>query len=531
VRSAAVRSVGGFDERLDRAEDAELWVRLCRLGYRFVDAYHVGIAYRRSRGSLVTAAPERQLTALAAVFGAADEADPSVVGHGPRPVPEPLPTIAAAAARRGWILRYVALVAASDPDRAVQLGVELLPAAVRRGIDADAEAPGLAAGAAARLGLDPGARAELTAVTTRVLVRLVPPLEPEWTPTVEVEAWRAATLTRATAVDAPVVPRSAATRGEIDGAVVLIPEARYHVDELGPLAVELRRRDVPVRFMVSPKTVPAALSELGRYAAEALPYEPDQLRWARAVVTLNDWGPLREALAVAADHGVATFAKVEGVQDFEDVESTWTRRPYRSAAVILAQGPNDVEALPEKETAVVGSSRLERIWHQAEAGRGSHALVNLNFTFHVLTAQRDQWVKSVQEGVRRAGVPALVSRHPAERGAVFGMPVAAKPFRHEITRAGLLVTRFSTVAFEAIARGVPFVYHNPHDERFPAFQRPGGAFLVSTDAGELAAAVAEVSAWTGYRQKAREFFFRQVDVEAERSSAERAADVVVKVSA
>jgi predicted dehydrogenase len=32
-------------------------------------------------------------------------------------------------------------------------------------------------------------------------------------------------------------------------------------------------------------------------------------------------------------------------------------------------------------------------------------------------------------------------------------------------------------------------------------------------------------------EQAREFFFRQVDVEAERSSAERAADVVVKVSA
>jgi hypothetical protein len=75
------------------------------------------------------------------------------------------------------------------------------------------------------------------------------------------------------------------------------------------------------------------------------------------------------------------------------------------------------------------------------------------------------------------------------------------------------------------------VYHNPHGERFPAFQRPGGAFPVSTDAGELAAAIAEVSAWTAYRRRAREFFFRQVDVEAERSSAERAADVVVKVSA
>ncbi len=532
IRVDALRAVGGFDETSDRGEDADLWLRLCRLGYRFVDAAHVGIAYRRSGGSLVTAAPEAQLRSLAAVFATADRPDPSVEGHGPLPAPEPVGDVAASVARRGWVLRYLAMVAATDADEAVRLGQELLSVHARRGIDPARDAPALASWATVRLGLDEDARRELVGTTQGVLDRLVPPLARDWTPVVDPAAWAAAVRDRAVPIGPPVLAgERAVRRSDVDGAVVLIPEARYHVDELGPLGAELEQRGVPVRYMVSPKTVPAARAELGRYTNAALPYQPEQLRWARAVVSLNDWGPLKAALLDAHAHGVATFAKVEGVQDFEDVESTWERRPYRSAAVILAQGENDVAALPEKETAVVGSSRLERIWRQPPSERGPHALVNLNFTFHVLTEQRDRWLTSVEEGLRAAGVAGLVSRHPAERGNVFGLPVATKPFRYEITRAGLLVTRFSTVAFEAIARGVPFVYHNPHGERFPTFQQPDGAFPVTRDADELAAAARELIAWTDYRTIAREFFLRQVDVDPGRTPAQRAADVILKVSA
>lgn len=530
LRTDAIRSVGGFDERFERGEDAELWLRLCRVGYRFVDAEHVGIAYRRSAGSLVTAAPGAQLDALAGVFAAADRPDPAVAGHGPLPAPEPLGAVAAGRARRGWILRYVAMIAATDPEEAVRRGLELMPAQARRGIVAHREAPSLAAAAAVRLGLNDDDRRALVATTSDVLARLSPRLDGAWTPSIDVDGWRTTALAGAVPIRAPVRQRIGGTPVDVDGTVVLIPEARYHVDELGPLGDELARRGVPVRYMVSPKSVPAAKAELGRYADHALPYTPEQLRSARAVVSLNDWGPLKEALRAARDAGVPTFAKVEGVQDFEDVESKWERRPYRSAAVILAQGTNDVDALPEQHTFIVGSSRLERIWNAPAIERGEHALVNLNFTFHVLTEQRDRWLSSVHQGLEASGVPGLVSRHPAERGPVFGLPVATKPFRYEITQAGLLVTRFSTVAFESIARGVPFVYHNPHGERFPTFQQPDGAFVISRSAGELAAAVTEVIGWRDYRAVAREFFLRQVDVDPSRTSAERAADVIVKLS-
>ena len=61
VRTEVVRSVGGFDETLVRAEDADLWSRIMRRGFRFVFAGDVGVAYRRTPGSLSLGNPDAQL--------------------------------------------------------------------------------------------------------------------------------------------------------------------------------------------------------------------------------------------------------------------------------------------------------------------------------------------------------------------------------------------------------------------------------------------------------------------------------------
>ena len=531
LRTDVVRSVGGFDERLTRAEDADLWFRLARLGFRFLDAGCLGVAYRRTPGSLVTAAPGAQLDALLDVFERAERPDRSVHGHGPLPAPEPVSAVALSHARRGHILRYVALTAIDDFDRAVAAGERGLHPIVRRSIDVEVELPALRNHVAARLALDEMHMPTVDDAVRRVLHSLRPPIAERWQPLVDPGPWREALLARARAFGPRPPVTSAGIRTAVAGAVVLVPEARYHVDELGPIADELRVRGIPVQFMVSPKTVPAALDELGRYADHALAYAPDEIAHARALVTLNDWGPLKQLVEIANDAGVATFGKVEGVQDFDDIESTWERNPYRTVSYVLAQGANDVAALPEKDTYVVGSSRLERLWAAEPTIPGEHALVNLNFTFQVLTGHRDSWLTSVRDALGLAGVPMLVSTHPAERREVLGAPIATKPFRFEVTKAGIVVSRFSTVPFEAMARGVPFVYHNPHGERFPTFLDPGGAFLVCSSADELVDAAREALSWRGdYRHRCAEFFARQISIDPDRTSAARAADVIVRLT-
>lgn len=97
---------------------------------------------------------------------------------------------------------------------------------------------------------------------------------------------------------------------------------------------------------------------------------------------MNDWGEeYKEYVEIANELEIPTFAKIEGVQDFDDDDVHWERKAYQRARWILAQGPNDVRALPMKDSIVVSNNRLERIWIDPPRGRVSTlVVVNLNFT-------------------------------------------------------------------------------------------------------------------------------------------------------
>ncbi|MEM1334487.1 MAG: glycosyltransferase family A protein [Actinomycetota bacterium] len=530
LRRRALIGLGGFDETFHRAEDSELWHRALRFGFRFLDARHVGVAYRRSPGSMVLRDPQAQIETLREIELRADAPDPHIGAHGPLPIADGLAALAAPGLRAGGQYRYAAMMALSDFDAAVEFITDSVPAPVRAEIDAPVLTRQLVSYVRARMGIS---QATLVFDTETTIRRLVHAIRPEttasWTPVVDVEAWLSERQQRATAAR-PSPQVVAATPDAVAGAVVLLVEAVYHVDEFGPLAAALERIGQRAVFMDTPKTVPGALAALGDHAPAVVEWDVDVIPHAAAVVVLNDWGPVRELVERANEAGVPTFSKVEGVQDFEDVDTGRVRRPYRTTAVVLGQGPNDLRSLPDRRVEIVGSSRLERIWAKGPIECSERVLVNLNFTYHVLTEHRERWMETVCQAVDRVGVEAVVSTHPAERSRNVGLPIATGPFRHEITKSGVLVSRFSTVPFEAMAWGVPFVYHNPHGELVPTFTRPDGAFAITSDTDQLARALeAGLTPANQDRARWRDFFAQQVDIDPEQPSEERAAEVIVSV--
>jgi hypothetical protein len=109
-------------------------------------------------------------------------------------------------------------------------------------------------------------------------------------------------------------------------------------------------------------------------------------------------------------------------------------------------------------------------------------------------------------------------------------PATTIPISLMLTRATALVSRFSTVPFEAMARGVPFIYHNPHGERIPTFLEPEGAFDVTTDATSLAQALRDHDPpGEAVRTRTDPFFRRQVSIIDGRPSEVRTADVIDSV--
>ncbi len=329
---------------------------------------------------------------------------------------------------------------------------------------------------------------------------------------------------------------AAALEEALAGTVALMPAVPYHVEELLPLAEALGRRGVPAAFLVSDHRWEGLRAHLKGAPFPVLRCLPagDWVRGAAALLTMNDWAEVyRDVVVRGNEAGVPTFAKVEGVQDFADDDVVWERRAYRTAAHVLGQGPNDAAALAGADVHVVGSTRLERMWlaPPRPAAGADLAVINLNFTYGVLAEARLPWLESALEACAAAGLPHAVSLHPAETDPPPGTPVAREPAADLLERAAVLVSRFSTLPFEAMARGVPFVYHNPHGERVPTFAEPGGAFEVTRTTAELKDALAAAGEWAaGYRERCAPFFLRQVDVDPSRPAAERGADAIVAIA-
>lgn len=525
LRRTAIEAAGGFDETVAVAEDADFWFRLLRRGFTILEVDHVGVVYRRSPKSKVLGDPERQLRAMNEIFVAADRSHEDEM-VGPLPIYEGVQDIAMTADRLTQVLRYLSMIALRDLDRAVELGCEILPPSVRAGIRSDREARHLVSHAISRLMIvDARERFSAEASVFEMLRRLVPDYDQLWESRLgtsrRIQGHPARTL-------APTPDIVSSDGVDLSSTVLLLPEALYHVDELGPLSSSLKRMGIECRFMLTPKTLSTAHSALGAFCDHVLAYDESVGERCRAIVVLNDWGPVKSMLQKANDHGVPTFAKVEGVQDFDDHDTGRDRQAYRTASVILGQGRNDVASLPTKRVEVVGSTRLERIWNEGPVPLTDTVLVNLNFTFHVLTEHRSAWIASVVEAIRRTRRTGVISAHPAERTRGVGLPFASKSFRHEITRSGVLVSRFSTVPFEAMARGVPFIYHNPHAEKVPTFADPRGAFPITDSVDGLIEAIQAAGHQDSIDQRERwESFFRdQIDIDESKSSEDRTADLI-----
>lgn len=544
MRVEVLRSVGGFPA-VGTAEDALLWNRILREGYIFTPVNEVGVAYRMKRNSVF----RRTAADLAALIadGFAQNAAPAdnLDESSPFPFREPCTSYLWDVTKvRRLIGALAGAVEAGDEEE-----TRLLAAAVSDSLQAyqiwELPLDDVIRNQATRV-TRYASDAELVARRDRVVATVSQALEPrirELLDGVRERSTRGPRVDRlgnvGTATSFVPVSRSHIAPelldrpgSAIDGRVILMPSATYHVAETGPLADELADLGVDCVVMVSDYRWPLIERPQSAYqtpvlaSVEAGPW----LGRAAAIVVMNDWGEeFTEYVDVANDLGVPTFAKVEGVQDFEDDDVHWDRKAYQRARWILAQGQNDVAALPMKDTFVVSSNRLEKIWEQPPRVPGAPlAVINLNFTYGVLDDARDMWLDSVAVACKQAAIPYVISLHPAERDRYEGThPVATVPIRHLMTVASVLITRFSTVPFEAIARGVPFIYHNPHGEKVPTFATPDGAFDITTTVAELVDALRATEEWqVGYRERAAEFFLNQIDVDPDNPSSRRAARVI-----
>lgn len=547
LRTEVAVGIGGFNAGLNSAEDFDFWSRMLRHGYVFDPVDYTGVAYRQRIGSMFRATAVSHATNTVATYEMANRsmAAAEFATGAPHPYIQPAHKYQSDIAKfRRYLTSYVSAVARSDERSIEHLSnviVEDYAPFMARVVNLEGHVRSVAtrflrhdeSALSARrvslerdvwdslgpdLGIHPATREPFSGdppSTTGGLLKTSAIASPDCR----------------TEISRPRMSRSELVQRVEERCVFLVPEASYHVYEAGPLARELAKRGHSPVFLLSARHVERVSTELHKYSFPVVVFDPKNpelshlLESASAFVAFNDWGDASSLITSANEVGIPTFAKVEGVQDFDDVDTGRERFPYRTASHVLFQGKNDRSALRRKGS-IVGSTRLERIWRAPPARRETNlAVINVNFTYNVLEEYRDYWVDTAVDACKSAGMNYVLSMHPAERGEIADPHVSVQPMRHLLTRATLLVSRFSTVPFEAMARGVPFVYHNPHGEAVPTFAEPDGAFWTSVDSDALAEAIGEARDCENYRSKCEEFFLRQVDV-GEQSSESRGADAV-----
>ncbi|MFN3255111.1 MAG: glycosyltransferase [Ilumatobacter sp.] len=535
LRTELAIASGGFDPDFGSAEDFEFWSRLMRLGYRFIYRPDVGIAYRQRRDGMVQGQPAVHAAHVDRVMtwqeSDVDLAPLNVVA--PSPFSRGRSHYDSVVRKTERLIESLALAIAADDAQQIRDVIEMFPADAHQVAPYALNVHGIARKAMKRTGLadETISDDELCDIARRTATQfgalkkggqsIRSGLKP---PDLRNRSGNAKEIREAA--------RRAPSRGRF-GGVVLVPLARYHTDELVPLAHALEHLGMRSSMLLTEREGPEVCKELWKSDLPVYSW-PDELRSIgrfSAMLTLNDWGPTIPLAKLAAQRGALSIAKVEGVQDFEDADTGRIRRAYRRSDLVLCQGQNDVTALNGEITAVVGNSRLQNVWEEGERSFGTSrtAVINSNFTYNVLTGEKTGWLESVLKACRLANVRPLISQHHADGGLDADLPIATRPMKWLLKyEADLLISRFSTVPFEAMARGVPFVYHNPHDEKVPTFRTPGGSFATSASVHELAEAIDTALEWRGtYRERSAEFFAAQVSIDDSLTPAERAAQCIV----
>ena len=322
--------------------------------------------------------------------------------------------------------------------------------------------------------------------------------------------------------------------------VVCVAEAAYHVEEFVALRRVLEEWEGIQTIVVCP--VPRRRKGFSK--------SPDMLRHqeviqcvnndclsvvdiaklvasSSALVLKNDWSrPGKILVNYARGKSVPTIGWVEGVSDFNNEDVRRKIRSYRQVDYVFCLGPYDANMLAGQNTTIVGCQRLWKLWKAPvdSATISPMVTINSNFTYSVLTDARRKWLKSVVSALRKSGLKWKLSRHPAEVGSVFPYRASRESVNELFAQSTYFISRFSTLCYESLVRGVSLTYHNPHGEKVPNFSKPEGAFIITRNTDELADALADSPLnRTVVRQNASLFLNQHLLLESDISPVQRAA--------
>jgi hypothetical protein len=308
----------------------------------------------------------------------------------------------------------------------------------------------------------------------------------------------------------------------------LIASNRNHVNIFQQSAAVLKQRGLDVVFATieghadQPLAASALKSlewpyiDISQLLQQAVPGD--------VVCVGNDWGPKRlvKVLDQLKTRGIKLIGVVEGARFAFP-------RQYTRVDEILCWGPSG-GVLLQKPLRIVGSPIIEKAARLKRA-RADRPRVLINYKFSYGAEDHGfVWGAAAIAAAKLIDSEYVLSTHPASQGVPADVQISHEPFSALLASATLLVTRSSTVIYEALAAGVSVIYFPLTDEKRAEFADPKGAFPTAESAEELLALTKTHAAAPQFDSgRAAAFLDWHVSIDPARAAVERLADALADI--
>lgn len=197
----------------------------------------------------------------------------------------------------------------------------------------------------------------------------------------------------------------------------------------------------------------------------------------RAIIMCNDWSNDSAALCkLGRLLGWTSICVQESVIDFAPSDMR-----MRRADLPFFQGVRSALLCRRRFSFITGNPRYESIVATPMDPK-MPVMINCNFTYGIQEEHRHPWLSAVSDSLRKIKVPFFISQHPRDPADVrcYGDVVRsnASVVHDQIRQCSCVVSRFSSLLFEAALSGRPAIYFNPHGENMLYDFRTSGSQAV-----------------------------------------------------
>ena len=249
-------------------------------------------------------------------------------------------------------------------------------------------------------------------------------------------------------------------------------------------------------FIVHPTTDQSAVEAL---TDGGIPFElyrdfkPGRGKADLALLT-NDWGFERRAfLAGCRRHGIRTVC----LQEAANVDFDGPPHRMRWADIALLQGPHALAYLHRDNCMLTGNPRFDD-FEPLPIPEKPVVLINCNFIFGFAFLElARRWTEEVVHAVESLGLPYRITVHPRDetdlRGIEHVQSSGAYKVRDQLAQCSVLVSRDSSLPYEALRLNRRAVYYDPFGEKERCLREDDTGFIEKcVTPGELRACLEKV---------------------------------------